>query len=394
MSSGMFETSTTDRRLAGPSLPANRVTLGKRRITINDGSTSLMVNFHHHPSILPHLSGLSRPLRTLVKVGAVQFERDPPPPRVPLPSLTDGLTWEGCSDQGETLEEGDPLGPRGDDVVSSFNVERRLGIPDGVRVHSDDLRPRCSVVLAPQSRPRSQREGIRDDVRSFTSDFTTTALHAPQAPSAAPFSVTHTSRLGCYRVPWLMHGKRPPFLLTPPLAYEINSALAHLPLLGYHTTRATKKGEGDEGEGGDDPALPPRAPAPARGDAMSPPLAWRVLATHETPRNDDATPPSPPPDPPPTSTPAPPYFPSPLGARRESHCEASKVNDKPIATPRERTTREKVRDERERGDNPALPWAGVVRRTPIARIAPDTRVAAHHYTSQSFIFSLSSSTII
>ncbi|KAF8965693.1 hypothetical protein BDZ97DRAFT_1752598 [Flammula alnicola] len=46
-------TATTDRSLAGPSLPANHVTVGKRQITISRGSTSLMVIFlYHHPPLL------------------------------------------------------------------------------------------------------------------------------------------------------------------------------------------------------------------------------------------------------------------------------------------------------------------------------------------------------
>ncbi|KAF8950695.1 hypothetical protein BDZ97DRAFT_2026563 [Flammula alnicola] len=60
---------------------------------------------------------------------------------------------------------------------------------------------------------------------------------------------------------------------------------------------------------------------------------------------------------------------------------ASKVNDEPITTPQERTSRERG-GRRGRGDNaPLLPWAGVARRTPIAQIAPDMRVAAHRYVS-------------
>ncbi|KAF8956026.1 hypothetical protein BDZ97DRAFT_1925891 [Flammula alnicola] len=58
------------------------------------------------------------------------------------------------------------------------------------------------------------------------------------------------------------------------------------------STRPTKKGEGDEGEGGDDPAPPPRAPAscPRRCHVpTTPALVRQVLAPHETPRNDHAT---------------------------------------------------------------------------------------------------------
>ncbi|KAF8954796.1 hypothetical protein BDZ97DRAFT_1927723 [Flammula alnicola] len=156
MSSGMFETSTTDRRVAGPSLPANRVTLGKRRITINDGSTSLIVNFLHHPTILPRLSGLSRPLEDFNK-GWCGTIRTRPTTTSHAPPLVDG--W---ADLGRMQRETRP--------AKEETTQSPLSTSNVVWVYQTafefilaTFEPRRPVVSAPQSRLRIQREGIRGE---------------------------------------------------------------------------------------------------------------------------------------------------------------------------------------------------------------------------------------
>ncbi|KAF8955605.1 hypothetical protein BDZ97DRAFT_1764651 [Flammula alnicola] len=88
--------------LAGPSLPANRVTLGKHRIAINNDSSRLMISNHHphSPSPLPHPP---RPTKPPSK--SLQRKRSSPGRCVPLSLIEvmwagSGRRWEGDEGQG------------------------------------------------------------------------------------------------------------------------------------------------------------------------------------------------------------------------------------------------------------------------------------------------------